>query len=203
MSTSRIPSFFRRIAKVGWAKSPYYTYCSGYPVFRRWLIAQLSARDKKILSVGCGSGEFERDLIKLGRHVFGVDICYEMLQSAQRRGVKMVVQGDALNLPFAASTFDLLIFPESVGYFRLNEVLPGVSRVLKRGGRLLVTAYPPHFAADAIYRRHTVEELSGELREQGFRVVDRRLLAISRRRVIEVSEERPQVIYILARNSHR
>lgn len=203
MPASRVPSFFRRIALVGWAKSPYYTYCSGYPVFRRWLIAQLSAKDKKILSVGCGSGELERDLLKLGRRVFGIDICYEMLQSAQRRGVTTVMQADALNLPFASSSFDLVLFPESIGYFRLGAVLSGVARVLKRSGRLLLTAYPPHFAADSIYRRHTAENLSTELSQNGFRVMDRRLLAISRRRIIEVTEEaRSQVIYIVARNGH-
>lgn len=200
-SSSRVPAFFRRIAVKGWRKSPYFTYSSSYVVLRRWLIARLSTRDKAILSIGCGSGELEQDLLKLGRRITGMDICFEMLQSAQRHGVKNVVQADALQLPFAASSFDLVIFPESIGYFELDPVLPGVARVLKKAGRLLITAYSTNFASDDIYRRRSVEELALGLRGAGFDVTDCRLLRISRSRVNEVnSEDGSQLIYILARN---
>lgn len=185
----------------GWRNSPYFTYSSGYPVLRRWLIARLTARDKAVLSIGCGSGELERDLIKLGRSVVGMDICHEMLQSAQQRGVKKVVQADACRLPFASSSFDLAVFPESIGYFGLDDALPGVARVLKRHGRLLLTAYSTNFASDDIYKRRTAEELEQGLREAGFRPTDLKLLTISRRRVTEVTnEDRSQLIYVLARN---
>jgi ubiquinone/menaquinone biosynthesis C-methylase UbiE len=200
-SSSRVPSFFRRIAVKGWRNSPYFTYSSGYPVLRRWLIAQLSVRDRSILSVGCGSGELERDLIQLGRSIVGADICYEMLQTAQRRGVQNVIQADALNLPFAPSSFDLVLFPESIGYFGLDAVLPGVARVLKPRGRLLMTAYSTNFASDNIYQRRSAQELSRGLTTAGFRVAGCRLLSISRRRVTEVEDEnRSQLICILARN---
>jgi SAM-dependent methyltransferase len=198
--SSRIPAFFRRIALKGWKKSAYFTYSSSYPVMRRWLIAQLSTRDKAILSIGCGSGELERDLIKLNRKVTGLDICYEMLQSAWRRGVKNVVQADALKLPFASSAFDLVMFPESIGYFELDEVLPGVRQVLKKRGRLLITAYPTNFAADNNYRKFTVQGLTLGLEGVGFRIADLKLLTIKRSRVTEVfAEERSEMIYVLAR----
>lgn len=200
-SSSRVPNFFRRIALKGWRNSPYFTYSSRYPVLRRWLISQLSGRDHTILSIGCGSGELERDLIQLKRQVIGIDICFEMLQSAQRRGVKTVAQADALRLPFASSTFDLVLFPESIGYFDLNEALSAVARVLRQRGRLLLTAYPTNFASDSIYKRRTVEELTRGLLEAGFRVADQKLLTVKKSRVTEVrSEARSELIYILAGN---
>jgi ubiquinone/menaquinone biosynthesis C-methylase UbiE len=184
----------------GWRKSAYFTYSSSYPVLRRWLLARLSTRDQSVLSIGCGSGELERDLLKMGRRVTGLDICYEMLESAQRRGVKNVVQADALRLPFAPEAFDLVIFPESIGYFGLDPVLPGVAHVLKPHGRLLVTAYSTNFASDDIYQRRSVEELTQSLNHAGFAVSDHRLLAISRSRVTEVeAEDSSQLIYMLAR----
>jgi ubiquinone/menaquinone biosynthesis C-methylase UbiE len=199
VSTSRVPRFFRRIAVKGWRNSPYFTFSSSYPVLRRWLIAQLSARDKAILSIGCGSGELERDLLRLDHQVVGMDICYEMLPSARRRGVARVVQADALSLPFASHAFDLVVFPESIGYFGLDPMLSGVARVLKRRGRLLITAYSTNFASDNIYQRRSVEELTQGLRDAHFDVIDHRLLTVSRRRVIEVaSEPRSQLIYMLA-----
>jgi SAM-dependent methyltransferase len=201
-STSRIPRFFRRIAVKGWRNSPYFTYSSGYPVLRRWLIAKLLARDRDILSIGCGSGELERDLIKLGRQVTGMDICFEMLQSAQRRGVKRVLHADALHLPFVPNAFDLVIFPESIGYFDLEPVLPGVARVLNKQGRVMITAYATNFASDNIYKRRSVAELSAGLRQAGLRVSEHKLLVVSRSRVVEVaSEERSQLIYVCARKA--
>jgi ubiquinone/menaquinone biosynthesis C-methylase UbiE len=199
VSGSRVPRFFRRIAVKGWRNSPYFTFSSSYPVLRRWMIAQLSARDKVILSIGCGSGELERDLLRLDYQVVGVDICYEMLQSARRRGVGSVVQADALSLPFRSASFDLVVFPESIGYFGLDPMLSGVARVLKKRGRLLITAYSTDFASDDIYQRRSVEELTRSLREADFDVTDHRLLTVSRRRVTEVeSERRSQLIYMLA-----
>ena len=199
--SSRVPRFFRRIALKGWRKSAYFTYSQRYPVLRRWLLAQFSDRDQEILSIGCGSGELERDLIKLDRRVTGLDICFEMLQSARRRGVKRIVQADALKLPFAPGSFDLVMFPESIGYFELNEVLPGVAQVLKKRGRLMLTAYPTGFASDSIYRKFSVQDLTGALNHNGFRIVKLSLLTVKRSRVTEVtSEPRSEMIYVLARN---
>lgn len=200
---SRVPQFFRRIALKGWRKSAYFTFTSRYPVMRRWLLEQMLARDKSILSIGCGSGELERELIKLNRRVTGLDICYEMLQAAQQRGMENVIQADALHLPFAPSSFDMLIFPESIGYFKLSDVLPGVARVLKKRGRLLIIAYPKNFAADSNYRKFSVAELSGGLQNAGFRITDQKLLTVKRSRVIQVfAEDRSEMIYVMAKNDN-
>lgn len=166
---------------------------------RQWLLSRLSSRHKNVLSVGCGSGELERELVKLGRNVTGVDICFEMLQAARRRGVRRLVLADALHLPFTASTFDLVMFPEAIGYFELHEVLPGVARVLKQRGKLLITAYPTNFASDKNYKNRSVAELTRGLENGGFRLADRKLLTVKRSQVTEVAaEHRCQIIYLLA-----
>ncbi|HKD14379.1 MAG TPA: methyltransferase domain-containing protein [Candidatus Angelobacter sp.] len=198
----RTNRFFRRIALTGWSKSPYFTFSSRYSIMRRWLISQLSARHRRILSIGCGSGELEGEMVKLGRQVTGMDICFEMLQLARKRGVKDVVQADALALPFASSSFDLVMFPESIGYFELPEVLPGVARVLRPRGDMLMTAYPTNFASDRIYKNRSVEQLTRELRETGFQVANQKLLIVKRKSVKQIfSEDRSQIIYILARKT--
>lgn len=203
-SASRVPSFFRRIALKGWRKSPYFTYSSRYRVLRRWLISQLSSRDHTILSIGCGSGELERDLVEQKRLVIGIDICFEMLQSAQRRGLQNVALADALRPPFAASALDLVLFPESIGYFDLDQALSAVAGILKHGGRILITAYPTNFASDSIYKRRTADELALGLRQAGFRVSDQKLLTVKKSRVIEVgSESHSELIYILAEKHNK
>lgn len=139
-------------------------------------------------------------LIKTGREVAGLDICYELLERARKRGLKNLVQADALKLPFVSSSFDLVVFPESIGYFALHEGLPGVARVLKQRGRLLITAYATNFASDDIYKKTTVQGLTKELQAAGFSVLEQKLLTIKKSRVIEVSpQNRAEIIYILAR----
>lgn len=198
-NTRRTSDFFRRIALKGWRKSAYFTFSQRYPVLRRWLLARLSAADKHVLSIGCGSGELERDLLKQGRRVTGLDICFEMLVSARERGLKAVLQADALQLPFASASFDLVIFPESIGYFELHEVLPGTRRILKPHGRLMITAYPTDFASDPIYRKWDVPTLRRELAAAGFDILDLRLITVKRSRVTEVRAERKsEIIYVLA-----
>src|SRR5215471_6281604 len=197
---SHVPDFFRRIALKGWRNSPYFTFSSSYPVLRRWLISQLSSRHKSVLSIGCGSGELERDLIRSGREVTGVDICFEMLQAARRRGIKNVALADALHLPFSDSSFDLVIFPEAIGYFELHEVLPGVACVLRKRGDLLITAYPTDFASDKIYKNRSVAELTRGLQGTGFEIANQKLLTVKRSGVREVAAElRCQIIYLLGR----
>lgn len=191
--------FFRRIGVKGWRKSAYFTFSSRYPVLRRWLISQLTRKEKDVLSIGCGSGELESALARTGRRVTGLDICYELLVRARKRGLKNLVQADALKLPFVASSFDLVIFPESIGYFSVNQGMPGVARVLKPRGRILIIAYATNFASDDIYIKTSAPDLAGELESAGFRILDHKLLAIKKSRLIEASAQtRPEMIYILA-----
>ena len=135
--------FFDRIANQGWHKSDFFTYTWKYPALRGWLIAQLRSSEKRILSIGCGSGELERDLIKTGRNIVALDIAHDMLRAASRRGVKNLVRADARQLPFADGSFDTVMFMESVGYFDAGIVLRQVRRVLNPRGRLIITAYLP------------------------------------------------------------
>ena len=191
--------FLRRIAITGWNKSPYFTYSSKYSVLRRWLIAKFSARQKMVLSIGCGSGELESELNQQGRKVVGLDICFEMLQTAGRRGLRNLVQGDARYLPFKSSVFDVVLFPESIGYFELGPVLAEVARVLKARGRILITAYPTDFASDSIYKKRSLQEIARELNEGGFRVIEQSPLTVSNKSVKPVvSEEYSGLLYVLA-----
>ena len=190
--------FFRRIAVKGWDNSAYFTYSSSYPVLREWLADKLTAREQVILSIGCGSGELERFLERQGRRVVCLDLVHEMLHRARRRGLHNLVQADARFLPFASSTFDIAIFQESIGYVKLQDVLRETGRVLKKKGRVLITTYPPHFASDPIYDRKPLSELSLELERSGFHVREQLPLAVTRKRVTSVSEDRCVLLFALA-----
>jgi ubiquinone/menaquinone biosynthesis C-methylase UbiE len=191
--------FFDRIANQGWHKSDFFTYTWKYPALRRWLIAQLRSSEKRILSIGCGSGELERDLIKTGRYVVALDIAHDMLRAAARRGVKNLVRADARQLPFAEGSFDAAMFMESVGYFDADIVLRQVRRVLTRRGRLIITAYPPHHESDDLYKKVGPRKIANDLRRRGFQIAFQQMLSVNRNGIGKAtSEDGSPLLYVMA-----
>ena len=203
-TSANTSSFFDRVGSQGWHKSAYFTYSWKFPVMRRWLAAQLPSGPRMVLSVGCGSGELERDLSRAGYTVVGIDISHVMLRTAARRGLKLLVEADARRLPFVTGSFDAVLFPESIGYFELKDVMPEAHRVMKKQGRLLITAYPPDFESDSIYKTRSLAEIGRQLQTCGLRVADQRSLTVKRNAVIEVaSEKESELLYVMARKEQK
>ena len=197
--TTHSSRFFNRIGAQGWHKSEFFTYTWKYPALRRWLVAQLLPREKLILSIGCGSGEIERDISKRKRTIVGVDISHRMLAIAARRGVKNLVQTDATSLPFPRGCLNLVMFMESAGYFELNVVLREVKRVLSKSGRLIMTTYPPHHNSDSLCRNVSLSQVARAVRGAGFKILDHQMLAVNRLGVAKVaSEDQSVILYTVA-----
>jgi ubiquinone/menaquinone biosynthesis C-methylase UbiE len=103
---------------------------------------------QRVLDVGCGTGiltsrikrEFEQ------ADVVGCDFSSGMLRRAARRGSRgpAWVRGNALQLPFADAAWDVLVSTEAFHWFPdQNTALAEFFRVLKPGGRLLVSLINP------------------------------------------------------------
>jgi SAM-dependent methyltransferase len=192
-------NFYRRVGVQGWRKSSYSTDTWKYPVLRRWIMNQLTKRGRRILSVGCGTGELERGLRELRYRVIGLDFSFEMLQTAARQGDSALVQGDGHLLPFAAGSFDAVILPESLGHLKAAVALEEANRVLRKRGRLLITTYPKHRAVHPLYAKSSLEELTAQVIAAGFRVKEHRLLRPQRAAVEEVRvEKRCALLFVLA-----
>ncbi len=119
---------------------------------RRWrrLVANKLRPDlnegARVLDVACGTGDLSLALADAGRQarIIGVDFCRPMLEIAAQKAVSVAhgipfIEGDALNLPFAESAFDVVTI--AFGLRNLASVEEGLRelwRVLKPGGRLCV-----------------------------------------------------------------
>jgi ubiquinone/menaquinone biosynthesis methyltransferase len=98
---------------------------------------------ERALDLCCGTGDIALALQAAGADVTGLDFSPAMLAVAQQRaagrpGVQFLT-GDAMTLPFADGSFDIV----TVGYGLRNLAswergLDEMARVAKRGGRLLV-----------------------------------------------------------------
>ncbi len=117
----------------------------------------LDSRDR-MLDVACGTGAFLQAVAAAHPKVrlAGVDISPEMLAVARQRlpvGVKLqVASADAL--PFRDDSFDIVVTTSAFHFFRVpNEVLNEMRRILRPGGRLVVTDWCDDYLACRICDR--------------------------------------------------
>src|SRR5512140_3287850 len=120
-------------------------------VDRRWrnvcvrAVAARAAAHPGILDVGCGTADLSIALSALGT-VTGCDFCHPMLrigndklQRTRSANPVRLIEGDALSLPFADGTFDVVA--SAFVLRNLADIDAGfaeMGRVLKRGGTLAV-----------------------------------------------------------------
>ncbi len=88
------------------------------------------------LDLGCGTG----NVLKFGqeyyRRAIGMDISFNMLRIAQKKGLE-VVQGDILSLPFVSNLFNTVsIFSVLHHLYNYKPTLEEIYRVLSDGGYL-------------------------------------------------------------------
>lgn len=130
----------------------------------------------RILDVGCGTGANLEMLGEFGV-AQGVDVSPEALEFCRSRGLKDVKQGEAENLPYADSSFDLVTGLDVVEH--LDDDLGGLRemyRVLKPGGSVLLFVPAFNFlwgVQDDIShhrRRYTLSNFQEVIRRAGFAV---------------------------------
>ncbi len=130
---------------------------------------------RQILDLATGSGDIAltlREACPLAT-ITGADFCVPMLHEAHRKGFTRTVAADALALPFAPETFDVV----TVAFGLRNmasypDALREMRRVLKLGGHLLILDFsiPPR-PLRWVYRpylHHLLPRIAGILTgEQG------------------------------------
>ena len=109
----------------------------------------------RVLDAGCGTGLLTLALLRvLGRpaNVAAIDLSRRSLQTARRAAQKLrpaarhtvsFAQSNALALPFADETFDLVMTSGVLEYLPLREGLRELARVLAPGGHLFFVPVRP------------------------------------------------------------
>ncbi len=127
------------------------TYARIAPAYARRSFAPLAKeraaflhhlRGPLVLDAGCGSGFYARLLAEAGAEVVALDLSAAMLQQAAAMGLRRLVRGDLLALPFADATFDGLFASASLVHLRKRAFIPALCelrRVLSHGGILYLS----------------------------------------------------------------
>lgn len=100
-------------------------------------------RGERALDLCTGTGDLAIRLKSEGAEVIGSDFSAGMLAQAKKRAPELEwVEADALHLPFATATFDLVTI--GYGLRNLPDFEAGIremGRILKPGGRLLILEF--------------------------------------------------------------
>jgi SAM-dependent methyltransferase len=105
-----------------------------------------------VLELACGRGGFVRELARTGAHVTGCDFSFSALRAANTKlhttadgRSAALIQGDAQSLPFADSSFDVLVCCETIEHVPdVRAAMREMYRVTRPGGKLFLTT--PNYA---------------------------------------------------------
>jgi ubiquinone/menaquinone biosynthesis C-methylase UbiE len=137
---------------------------------RRYLIKQLlkDTNPKKILDIGCGTGETLTYLHTLfpRADLFGIDTSGDAVLYSHKRGHKNVLAANALSLPYSSNTFDTVLFLDVLEHIKdEKKALLEARRVLKSTGMILITSpalpflWSDHDKNQGHFRRYTKRDL--------------------------------------------
>ncbi len=126
----------------------------------------LPINGKRILDVGCGTGNFTKKLSCLGYDAIGIDPSSEMLEKALKKSLNCT-KGYAENLPFDDKSFDAVISVAAVEFFTdRKRAISEMLRVVKKGGKVVAC-----FITGA-WAKYYKSKKSGALSEANFPKVE-------------------------------
>jgi ubiquinone/menaquinone biosynthesis C-methylase UbiE len=160
-----------------------------------------------LLEIGFGNGDHIRQLVPdlLPGHYFGTEASATMLAQAQRasRSIRpeghvslRLVEGD--RLPFEPDSFDRVLTVNTIYFWkRPEDMTKEIFRVLKPGGRVVVTCNSKAFLHDKSYARETFtpveeDEVTAWMAKSGFIRIHAQYARLKHQDALSISAEKPK-----------
>lgn len=114
------------------------------------LLLDFTRGGKRLLEIGCGTGQWLSELAKAVHDVVGLDPSRNMLRIAMEKSRQpMLIQGCAESIPFRTGTIDRFFCVNAFHHFRGKErFMVEARRVLRDRGGILIIGLDPHTGLD-------------------------------------------------------
>ncbi len=155
--------------------STYFSY------LRRDVLNQVPSNARNVLSVGCGSGVTEAELVRRGVRVTAIELNPAAAAAARERGIE-VLEGDATSaaLPLSRRTFDCLIYADVLEHIaEPRDILRSHVQQLLPGGTVIISI--PNFRNYRVFWQLFVR---GHVRYEDAGIFDRTHLRITTRAMV-------------------
>lgn len=155
-------SQFKAVQREGWSTFTPVEIMTVRPAAQLVKFAGVKAGDK-VLDVACGTGVVALAAAERGAKVSGLDLTPALIERARKNAAIAgsdidFVEGDAEALPYPDGSFDLVLSQFGHMFAPRPQIAVGeMLRVLKRGGRIAFSTWPPeHFTGRmfALIARH-------------------------------------------------
>jgi 2-polyprenyl-3-methyl-5-hydroxy-6-metoxy-1,4-benzoquinol methylase len=111
-------------------------------------------KDKKLLDVGCGSGQFLYEMKQFGMRVEGVEPGNFDEKIAKENGIK-ILKGDLLKIKYPKESFDIITLNHVLEHVdKPNEIISEINRLLKSKGKLIVGVPNSKSLAHFIFKKN-------------------------------------------------
>ena len=123
-----------------------------------WIDNLKLPKPSQVLEIGCGAGQLTVELARRGHHVSAtdasegmVDFAQEHVREASVTNMARVVRGDALALPFADTSMDVVVALGVISWVRSpQQAMSEMRRVVKEDGYVLFSAYNAYSLRDLL-----------------------------------------------------
>lgn len=152
----------------------YYDQTRGLPAAGHTALIETLVREagihesSRVLEIGVGTGRVAISVAEHVQRMFGIDLSVEMMSKLRLKLANThlqidIAQANALRLPFASETFDAA-YAVHVYHLVANwtSALWDAQRVLKRGGRLIVSFHKRDENSPNMVLRQKMRELAKE-----------------------------------------
>ncbi|NQT89892.1 MAG: methyltransferase domain-containing protein [Candidatus Omnitrophica bacterium] len=108
----------------------------------------------RVLEIGCGTGVFTAEFACLNPNVVALDLSYAFMDKVRKDVDAVFVAGSAEELPFADSTFDVVVGSSVLHHLKINQALSEIYRVVRGGG--LIAFAEPNMANPQIFLQKNI-----------------------------------------------
>jgi len=104
------------------------------------LFRDVSLKGMLLLDAGCGTGLFSREAARRGATVVSLDCGKNLLLQTRRKGINLLLAGDAARMPIRDGSFDLVVSSECIEHTPSpRDTVRELARVLRPGGWIALT----------------------------------------------------------------